>query len=176
MAEEIIKEEQVEEDLTGGDTGEGEGKDKSREDALAGALQAVAEKNARIGALEAEVQALQAAGETLVANLDEAKKAAAAAENRGTEFQGIALAKYREALIEGHPDIPSQLIHGSSIEELYSSVDAGKEVVAQIREGLREEVGAVVVPAGSPERSGIKLEGMSAREKIAAGINNKEGG
>jgi len=175
MAEEVKQEEREEEEAAGV-TGAGEEAEKQEEgaaDAVGAALQAVAEKEARIEELVQEVEALKAAGDSLMKGLDEAKATALAAEARGTEFQGIALAKYREALIEGHPDIPNQLIRGGSIEELYHSVDAGKEVVAQIREAIAQEVGATIVPAGAPERNGIsKLEGLSPREKIAAGINS----
>ena len=179
MAEEVKAEEvREEEGPAGGAAGEGteeEGKKEEPQEepagALAEALQTVSEKNTRIDELEVEVGALKAAGEVMVKNLDEAKAAAAVAETRGAEFQAIALAKYREALTEGHPDIPSQLIQGNSIEELFHSVDTGKEVVNQIRESIKEEAGAVAVPAGAPERGGISLEGLSSREKIAVGIS-----
>jgi hypothetical protein len=49
--------------------------------------------------------------------------------------------------------------------------------VAGLAEGIKTkfeaDLKATVIPAGAPERSGPDTSGMSPREKIKAGIQNK---
>ncbi len=126
----------------------------------------LASRDERITALEADVSARDAA---LATAREDVEKSAAVI----TELQEqtiVALKKYRDALIAGHPDIPEALISGDSFETLFDSLEKGKTIVEAVSEKLKAAAAAGAVPAGAPERVEITLNGLSAREKISAGI------
>ncbi len=76
----------------------------------------------------------------------------------------------RDALRLAHPGLPPDLIRGETIEELAASVDGAKALVQQVRAALSAERDAARVPAGAPVSPAPGLEGLTARDKIAAGI------
>lgn len=78
---------------------------------------------------------------------------------------------YRELLASANPDIPAELIKGESIEELKSSLEEAKKLVARLKAGLKEEARASRVPAGAPARSEPDTSALSPVEKIRYGIN-----
>lgn len=100
--------------------------------------------------------------------LDEAQaEAAALREARQEAVYGC-----RDALRLAHPELPPDLIRGSTVEELAASVDSAKALVEQVRAALQSERAAVRIPAGAPVDAGPDLSGLSSRDKIAAGIQH----
>ena len=128
-------------------------------------------KDERIGLLEADIQARD---EQIQAIRDESEKNAALVMELNKR-QEINLARYREALIIAHPDVPESLIHGDSFESLSDAVEKGKDLVKIVKERITAEAEASMIPAGAPTREGLSLEGMSSREKINAGIKQTGG-
>ena len=136
---------------------------------LADEKQAMAELDQTLTAANARIAELESA-------LSEAKQgseAALAETARLKDAEAATVAKYREALLAAHPDIPQDLIQGDSISDLFASVEKGKATVEAVRKSLQSEAAATKVPAGAPTRGAISIEGMSPREKIAAGISRQ---
>ena len=124
---------------------------------------------ARVSELEGQLSEKDAA-------LTEAKKTFdAQAHDFGVMKMGYdeAVTAYRKLAIGSNPIFSEDLITGSTIAE----VDASMKKVAGLAEGIKTrleaELKATVIPAGAPERSGPDTSGMSPREKIKAGIQNK---
>lgn len=126
--------------------------------------QAAADKDGRIAELEAALSEAKSESEAALAEV---------ARLKGAEAETVA--KYREALLAAHPDIPQDLIQGDSVSQLFASVERGRATVEAVRKSLEAEASATRVPAGAPTRGGISLEGMSPRDKIAYAIQQKGG-
>ena len=139
---------------------------------------AAAEKDTRIAELQVEGEALRAEQSNLQASLSEAKTGseAAAAELASTkEAKDQAVAKYIGMAKALNPAIPEGIIAGETIEEIDTSVEKGKGIVESVKKVIEAEAKEVKVPAGAPTRGEISLEGLTPREKIAAGIKQKGG-
>jgi len=139
---------------------------------------ALAEKDQRIAELQAEGEALRAERSNLQASLSEAKQgseAAAAELAQVKEAKDQALAKYLSMAKALNPAIPEGIIAGETIEEIDTSVEKGKAIVESVKKAMEAEASQAKVPAGAPTRGEISLEGLSPREKIAAGIQQKGG-
>ena len=78
----------------------------------------------------------------------------------------------RDALRLAHPELPPDLIKGESVQELTDSIAGAQALVEKVRSALESERTASRVPAGAPVDSGPDLSGLSAREKISAGVTN----
>jgi flagellar biosynthesis/type III secretory pathway protein FliH len=127
-------------------------------------------------ALSAKVAALETAVAEKDAALSEAKKTLdAQTHDFGVMKMGYeaAVTAYRKLAVGSNPIFSDELITGTTIAE----VDASMKKVAGLAEGIKTkleaELKATVIPAGAPERSGPDTSGMSPREKIKAGIQNK---
>lgn len=81
---------------------------------------------------------------------------------------GVAVAKYREYLLAQHPEIPSELVKGNTIEEISESFLEAQKVVERVHQHLEESI-----PAGAPARSGIDVSALSPREKIEYGLRRR---
>ena len=146
--------------------------------AKAAAEAALAEKDTRIAELQAEGEALRAEQSNLQASLSEAKTGseAAAAELASTrEAKDVAVAKYLGAVRVANPAIPQDIIAGDTIEDIDASLAKATTIVESVKKVMEAEASRVKVPAGAPTRGEISLEGLSPREKIAAGIQQKGG-
>ena len=88
------------------------------------------------------------------------------------ESRQEALFGCRDALRLAHPELPPDLIHGSTVEELAASVESARALVEQVRAALQAERAAVRIPAGAPVDAGPDLSGLSSRDKIAAGVQH----
>ena len=130
--------------------------------------QAVAEKDAAISDLEAKRSGLETA-------LSEAKKESEAMTATLKEARDQAVAKYLTIVKTLNPTIPQDIIAGETIAEIDASIEKGKALVASVKQYLESEAAAAKVPAGAPPRGAISLEGMSPKEKIAYGIQQKGG-
>jgi predicted RNase H-like nuclease (RuvC/YqgF family) len=87
------------------------------------------------------------------------------------ELQGNlteAIDRYREALLKQRPEIPADLVKGSTVAELDSSLEQAQAVVDRVKQHLAEKV-----PAGAPQRSGIDISSMSPGEKITYGLRQR---
>jgi len=132
--------------------------------AKAAAEAALAEKDTRIGELETK--------------LDEADQNFASLNTQVTQLKeahSSAVSKYLEAVKTANPTIPADVIAGSSIEEIDASLARATTIAGAVKANLEAQAKEAKVPAGAPPRTEINLEGLSPREKIAAGIQQKGG-
>lgn len=88
-----------------------------------------------------------------------------------------AVARFRDALLAAEPDLPPDLVQGDTLEEVEAAAASARQTVQHIRERVATErprgfpVGA---PARSSERGHARgREGLSAHEKIAAGLQER---
>lgn len=125
----------------------------------------LADRAARGEEMAAGIEALRAGLETARAEAAEARASAAEESQRLTE-------RYRGALLQMLPEIPPDLIHGESVEELDRAADAAREMMTRAREQLRAET-ASRIPTGSPLRGTADLQSLSPSEKIRAGITER---
>ena len=126
---------------------------------------ALAEKDARIAALEAQLGQAQQAAESL-----RAEGVAI------SEAHGQAVGKYLDAVKAANPTIPPDIIAGTTIEEIDVSVEKAQSIATAVKASLEAQAKEARVPAGAPTRESINVEGLSPREKIAVGIQQKQGG
>jgi len=132
--------------------------------AKAAAEAALAEKDNRIGDLEAQLSEVQQGSEAAAAELGSLKEAHAQA-----------VTKYLDAVRAANPTIPRDIIAGNTIEDIDASVEKAQSIAGAVRQSLEAEAKEAKVPAGAPARGEISLEGLTPREKIAAGIQQKGG-
>jgi hypothetical protein len=123
--------------------------------------EAISEKDAKLAGLETALSEAKKSSEAMTAALKEARDQA--------------VAKYLDMAKALNPTIPQDIIVGETIEEIDASIEKGKALVASVKQYLESEASAAKVPAGAPTRSTIALEGMSPKEKIAYGIQQKGG-
>jgi len=143
---------------------------KAREPSvLSEAKDLMAEKDNRIAALEGQLTGLT---EQLEGKTREMEEAAAKLANVSGSLD-TAVAKYLGVAKALNPSVPGDIIGGGTIEEIDASVEKGTGIVGAVRMAMEAEAAAGKVPAGAPVRGGIGTEGMSPREKIAAGIKPK---
>ena len=133
--------------------------------AKAAAEAAVAEKDTRIAALEASLGEATQGSEAATAELNQVKEANAQA-----------VSKYLDAVRLANPAIPRDIIAGDTIEDIDASLAKATTIAESVRASLEAQAKETRVPAGAPPRGEISLEGLTLREKIAAGIQQKEGG
>ncbi len=90
------------------------------------------------------------------------------------------VSRYRLALLDTAPEVPGDLVSGTTAEELESSLAKAKGVVEQVRTRLLEgmesasqdtEQPIVGIPAGAPPRNlNDASADLTAREKITLGL------
>jgi len=126
--------------------------------------EAIAEKDAKLTELETALSEAKQGSEASTAELASVKEAR---DQAVTKYLGMAKAL--------NPTVPEGIIVGGTIEEIDASIEKGKALVSSVKQSLESEASAAKVPAGAPTRGTISLEGMSPRDKIAAGIQQKGG-
>ena len=95
------------------------------------------------------------------------------AEIRGIKQQvELAVDRYRSALIAGAPELPEELVQGSTIEELDRSVESARKIVEKVASRIGARSPETRVPSGAPVRRPADVSGLSPREKILYAINN----
>jgi len=144
---------------------------QEEQEAKAAAQAALAEKDALVAELEASLSEVLTLSETKGKELE----AAAAEHARVREARDQAVAKYLTMAKALNPAVPEGIIAGETIEEIDASVGKGKAIVEAVRQAMEAEAKGTRVPAGAPTRGAINLEGLSPREKIALGIQQKGG-
>jgi len=126
--------------------------------------EAMTAKDARLAELEAALSEAKQGSEASATELAAVKEAR---DQAVTRYLGMAKAS--------NPQVPQDIITGETIAEIDASVEKGKGLVASVKKTLESETAAAKVPAGAPTRGAISLEGMSPKDKIAAGIQQKGG-
>ena len=137
---------------------------QEEQEARAAAQAALDEKETRIAELDASLSEARQGSETAAAELARVKEA-----------KDQAVAKCLTMAKALNPAIPEGIIAGDSIDEIDASVEKGKAIVEAVKKAMEAEAKEARVPAGAPTRGAINLEGLSPREKIAAGIQQKGG-
>jgi len=132
--------------------------------AKATAEASLAEKDARIAEMEISLGEAQKVVESLRA------EGAAISEARDQ-----AVGKYLAAVRFANPAIPYDIITGDTIAEIDTSLAKATSIAASVKASLEAQAKEARVPAGAPPRTEIPLEGLSPREKIVAGIQQKGG-
>ena len=80
-----------------------------------------------------------------------------------------AVAAYRRAVLATDPDLPDELVAGSTVAEVDAAVERARSVVARLKEQIRTN-DAQRVPAGSTGRTPLDPASLSPREKIVLGM------
>ena len=97
---------------------------------------------------------------------------------RDTEISGLkqqvelAVGRYRSALIAGDPDLPEELLQGSTIEELDRSVESARKIVEKVASSIEARAPETRVPPGAPARRPADVSALSPREKILYAIKS----
>ena len=132
--------------------------------AKAAAEAALAEKDSRIAELEASLSEAKTGSEATAAELAQVKEA-----------NSQAVAKYLDAVRLANPTIPQDIIAGDTIEDIDASLAKATAIADSVKASLEAQAKEAKVPAGAPTRGEISVEGLTPREKIAAGIQQKGG-
>jgi len=132
--------------------------------AIAAAQATLAEKDTLIADLQAQLSEAKKGSEVTVAELASAKAA-----------HTKAVSRYLDVARALNSTIPQDIITGSSIEEIDASVAKALSIATAVKANLEAQAKEAKVPAGAPTRGEISLEGLSPKEKIAAGIIQKGG-
>jgi predicted nuclease with TOPRIM domain len=135
--------------------------------AIAAAQTMITEKDARIAELQAEGEALRAERSNLTKQLTDLTQL--------KEAHTKAVAKYLDAVKLANTSLPGDVIAGATIEEIDASVARAQAIAESVKKSIEAQARQTRVPAGAPPRGEISLEGLSPREKIAAGIQQKGG-
>ena len=84
-----------------------------------------------------------------------------------------AVCAYRKLAVSASPLYSDDIISGSSVEEIDTSIKKVNGLVKKMRSSLEAELKDLTIPAGAPERSAPDLSGLSPREKIKQGLDRK---
>jgi hypothetical protein len=125
-----------------------------RSEELTQARQHLAEREASAAAFAQEAEALRGA--------------AAAADERGR----LAAGRYRELLLAREPDLPEDMVAGTTVEEIDAAADRARQTVSLVRQRFEAQAQATRVPAGAPARGARDTSGLSASEKIRLGLRS----
>ncbi len=137
---------------------------------------AIEQRNlAETGALLAEREQSIARLEAHVAGLQQGFDEKAAALAQLKETHATAIGKYLDTVRSLNAAIPADVITGDTIENIDASVGHAQAIADAVRETLADEAKKAKVPAGAPTRA-INLDGLTAKEKIALGLQQQKGG
>jgi chromosome segregation ATPase len=90
-----------------------------------------------------------------------------------SERYSKAVSRYLDVVRLANPAIPQDVIAGATIEEIDATVAKALSIASAVKTNLEAQARQAKVPAGAPTRGEISLEGLSPREKIAAGLQQK---
>lgn len=145
------------------------------------ALEAAARDNAakaaaaeaRATAAEAQAAAAQAKAEQVeAAKIADVEAAKAQVKTLTTNYD-TAVATVRALTIAANPDVPEDMVSGKTIEEITASLARARQVVEKVRASLDAGIKNGRIPPGAPARTGPDLDGLTATEKIKAGLKHK---
>jgi chromosome segregation ATPase len=121
-----------------------------------------AERAARAEQLTQEMGSLRQELETVRLEATQARTGAAEESRRLAE-------RFRSVLLQTAPEVPPEMVQGDNVDELDHSLAAARQIVARVREQVQTQT-ASRVPAGSPVRSGVRVDSLSPAEKIRLGV------
>jgi chromosome segregation ATPase len=130
----------------------------------AAAEASLAEKDDRIASLESSLSEAKQGSEAVAAELARVKEA---------NIQAVS--KYLDVVRSANPTIPQDIIAGDTIEDIDASLAKAITIAESVKSSLEAQAKETKVPAGAPTRTEISVEGLTPREKIAAGIQQKGG-
>lgn len=78
------------------------------------------------------------------------------------------LATMRELVLRAHPDVVPELVTGSSLDELMTSVGTARDAYRRVAEAV--SASPPRVPAGDTPRLAVDVELLPAAEKIRRGL------
>jgi chromosome segregation ATPase len=81
-----------------------------------------------------------------------------------------AVQRVRQSVLEREPELPEGLVAGETVTEIDAAVARARQAVAQVRQHLEQRAQTQRVPAGAPVRAAPDVSGMTAAEKIRAGL------
>jgi hypothetical protein len=122
--------------------------------------------------VQAELEALAAAELDGSGQLEQALASAQRELAQQRALTRQAVERYRDALLAAEPELPPDLVHGDTIEEVDEAVEAARRTVARIRERLEAERGRGF-PVGAPARSSASVATLTPVEKIARGLQER---
>lgn len=188
MAEDVI--ESVEKEPTTKAEESAKSTESPSEERIAELEAALAERDARIqGLVDAHVQYEQriiALEDTLrlrearIMELDASiEEAEVSIKGREEEMERVvaqlaqAVALYRTSLLAAEPEIPEEMVQGTTVEEIEMSLARARQMVEQVRSQLEAQASQERVPFGAPMRSAPDLSSLSPQEKILLGLSRR---
>ncbi|OGN99614.1 MAG: hypothetical protein A2Y59_05790 [Chloroflexi bacterium RBG_13_52_14] len=123
---------------------------------------------------QTEVHSSEATTDLLQAKIVQLEQTIASRDNELSTLKDSlsgAVVKYRAALLDGMPDVPGDLVKGTTIEEIDSSLEQARGIVAKVKQQLESEAEAKRVPAGAPQRTPQDLSALTPAEKIAYALS-----
>ncbi|MGH2585372.1 MAG: hypothetical protein ACRDJE_10710 [Dehalococcoidia bacterium] len=125
-----------------------------------------AERAARAEQLAQEMGSLRQELETARLETTQARASATEESRRLAE-------RFRGVLLQTAPEVPPEMVQGDNVDELDRSLVAARQIVARVREQVQTQT-ASRVPAGSPVRSGVRMDSLSPAEKIRLGVAERQ--
>jgi hypothetical protein len=151
------------------------------EEEIAALQEELAEARAELERIEAEAADREARAGHFESELAQARNDIARLESEASSREATlaeqgraSAARYRELALAQAPELPTDLVAGDSIDEVEASLERARETVANVRRLIESEAQASRVPAGAPERGAPDSSGLSAEEKIRAGLSSRQ--
>jgi septal ring factor EnvC (AmiA/AmiB activator) len=118
---------------------------------------------------EARTHEMATGMESLRRELEAARLESTQVRDAAREESRLLTERYRAALLQSAPELPPELVHGESADDLDRSLTTAREIMARAREQVQAQA-AAHIPAGSPVRGAPDIESLSPTEKIRLGI------
>ena len=137
---------------------------------------ALSERDRRLSGLEEALGQRDARIAHLEAALGEAEDAA---KRRDEEMEGVnarlaqAVELYRVSLLASEPDVPEDMVQGSTVEVVQESLARVRQMVEQVRGRMEARASLERTPLGVPARSAPDLSALSPQEKILVGLSGR---
>ena len=137
---------------------------------------ALSERDRRLSGLEEALGQRDARIAHLEAALGEAEDAA---KRRDEEMEGVnarlaqAVELYRGSLLASEPDVPEDMVQGSTVEVVQESLARVRQMVEKVRGRLEARASLERTPLGVPARSAPDLSALSPQEKILVGLSGR---
>ena len=137
---------------------------------------ALSERDRRLSGLEEALGQRDARIAHLEAALGQAEDAA---KRRDEEMEGVnarlaqAVELYRGSLLASEPDVPEDMVQGSTVEVVQESLARVRQMVEQVRGRLEARASLERTPLGVPARSAPDLSALSPQEKILVGLSGR---
>ena len=84
---------------------------------------------------------------------------------------GVVLERYRTTLLASNPDVPADLVEGTSMEALDASFSQAAALVERLRRQIEERTAQERVPAGAPTRRSPDVSALTPQQKIMLGLS-----